>query len=246
MQLRTLAALLMMRPRLQYDPAMNRGLRIGTLCAGAALALLVGGGAASAQTTPVQPRTTVPTTSPQAGTFPVLQVADLPAGYRMGSGSPFQASPQSPRYPTIDKCLWDFDNPFSGLTPDIYQSSFQQTMPVSGISLAFVFDAAKPATAFYDNYETAYRAAQKCTMTKAPSSSSSTPTNYGKITPLKVGNLGDASFGVVITPPSTTFPPVKQVFIRDGSSVVSLRVTDPDMSVKEFAALAKVAAKRAS
>jgi len=234
---------------------MTRGGRFGILWAGAALALLVGSGVAAAQTTPTRPRatppttqgrTTAPTTSPQAGSFPVLQVSDLPAGYRMGAGSPFHAPRQSPIYPTIEKCVWDFDNPFSGLTPEIYQTSFQQNVPVSGINIAIVFDAGKPALSFYDNFVEAYRAAEKCKTTKAPSSSGSGTSEYGTVKSLKVPALGDASFGVRITPPSSTFPPIMQAFFRDGTTVVSLRVTDPDMSAKEFGELAKVAAKRAA
>jgi len=226
---------------------MGRAFRAGSFVVVlVAAALFLGAAAAAAQTSPATQPRTVPTTDPQAGTFPVLQTADLPDGYRMGTGSPFRAGSQSARYPTIDKCVWNFENPFSGLTPDIYQSSFTEQAPVGGISLAVVFDADKPATAFYDNHVEAYGAAQKCAMTKIPSSTGGAPGNFGKVTPLKVGKLGDESFGVAITPPTKQFPPVKRVFIRDGSSFVSLQITDPDMTTKEFVALAKVALDRAS
>lgn len=225
-------------------------LRAGTtarLVALVATFLFVGNAAASAQTTPTtQPRTTAPTVSPQASSFPVLQRSDLPSGYQMGTGSPFQASSQSPTYPTIDKCVWSFTNRFSGLTPDIYQTSFQQQVPVGGLNVAIVFDAAKPATAYYDDLEEPHVAAQKCATTKAPSSTGSGLSTYGKVTPLNVGKLGDASFGVTITPPSKTFPPIKYAVVRVDDTVVQLRVTDPDMSLSEFKALAKTAVERAS
>lgn len=225
----------------------HRARSLLSVVAATAALLLTGIGAASAQTTPTtRPRPTVPTTDPEASTFPVLQSADLPSGYRMSGSSPFRASPQSPRYPTLEKCLWNFDNPFSGLTPDIYQSSFQQDMPVSGTSIAIVFDAAKPATAFYDKFATAYTAAQKCSTTKAPSSSGTSPSNYGKVTPLKLPKLGDASLGVLITPPSDVFPPIRQAFVREGDTFVSVRITDPDLSVAEFSALTEQAVERAS
>jgi hypothetical protein len=221
-------------------------------------AMLTGTAAASAQTPPVtrprpatvattQPRTTVPTTDPKASTFPVLQTGDLPSGYRMGTGSPFHIENRSAIYPSVDDCVWDFDNPFSGLTPDIYQSSFQKSASIRGLSITIEFDAPKPATAYYDNFDEAYRAAAKCKTTKAPSSSSSSGvSDYGTVKLVDVGSLGDESFGAVITPSSTLFPEAKFAVWRDGDAVVTLRVDDPDMTLKQFTALTKTAAKRAS
>ena len=221
--------------------------RFIALAALVAAVLVLGTVAASAQTTSTTPpRTTAPTVSPQASSFPVLQRDDLPSGYQMGTGSPFQASSQSPTYPTIDKCVWSFTNRFSGLTPDIYQTTFQQQTPVSGLDIAIVFDAEKPATAYYDDIEKPHLAAQKCTTTKSPSSTGTGLSTYGKVTPLAVGKLGDASFGVTITPPSKTFPPIKYAVARTGNTVVQLRVIDPDMSLSEFKALAETAVERAS
>jgi hypothetical protein len=164
----------------------------------------------------------------------------------MSTGSPFEAPRQSPTYPTIDGCVWSFTNRFSGLTPDIFQSSFQRQNPVSGFDIAVEFDAEKPATAFYGDIESAYRAATKCKTTQAPSSSGSGLSTYGKVTPLAVGALGDESYGATITPPSKTFPPLRYAVIREGNTVVQVRVIDPDMSLAKFTALAKVAAKRAA
>lgn len=227
---------------------MRRAVRIAVVVVVSTTALGLAATAATAQRTPptTAPRTTVPTVSPRAGSFPVLQTADLPAGYRMGTGSPFEVTNRSPIYPSIDDCLWDFENPFSGLTPDIYQSSFMQTALVSGLSITIVFDGAKPAMAFYDNFEKAYRSAAKCTTTKAPSSTSSTPVGYGTIEMLEVGKPGDSSFGAVITPSSAVFPEIKYAVFRDGRSVVQLRIADDDMSVKDFKTLTRIAEKRAA
>lgn len=226
---------------------IGRRTRAGvTIVAVAAAALGSGAGAAAAQTTPTQPRTTVPTTSPAARSFPVLQSNEVPTGYRMSSTSPFHIDNRSPLYPTIDACLWDFDNPFSGLTPDIYQSSFQKSATTTGIAITIEFDAAKPATAFYDNFAEAYRAAAKCKMTKSTSSTTGKSVDYGTVELFDAGKLGDESFAVVITPSAAGFSEIKYATWRDGARVGSLRIMDPDMSTKEFKALAKVAAKRAS
>lgn len=215
-----------------------------------AVTLLTGLGwsaTAAAQTTPTtRPRTTIPTVSPQAGSFPVLQSADLPTGYRMGTGSPFVRDDVSAQYPTIDDCVWEFSNRQSGLVPTVYGSSFQKSATVTGSDTAIVFDSPKAAKALYDSFAKAYKAATKCKMTKSRSATTSEIVNYGTVELIDVGRLGDASFGATLTPSSSVVPEFKYAFIRDGDTFVTLRIADDDVGLKEFTKLARVAEERAS
>jgi hypothetical protein len=211
-------------------------------------ATLVGGGfagAAGAQTT--TPRTTPPTLDPQASTFPVLQTADLPTGYRMGTGSPFKVTNRSAAYPSISKCVWTASNPFSGLTPTIYQSSFSKTADDTGQETLWLFGDAKAAKAFYGNVETAYSGATKCKVVQQPGTSSpSQMANIGKYSTLAIGDPGDESIGVSLAPSSSLQPATKYAFFRSGASVVALRISDDAFTAKQFAALARTAANRAT
>ncbi|MFA5885072.1 MAG: hypothetical protein WDA60_14570 [Acidimicrobiia bacterium] len=203
---------------------------------------------ASAQRTPVTtaPRTTIPTVSPQAGTYPVLQQADLPNGYQMSSGTPQRRTGFSASYPTIDKCIWNPSNPFSGLTPVVYSSLFSRTSEDNGLETLWEFDDATPAKAFYGNLEKAYTAATKCKVVKQPSSAGSSSTfDIGTFSKIDAATLGDESLVVALEPASKLQPATKYAFFRVGSSVAAMRITDDSINAKEFTALAKTAAKRA-
>jgi hypothetical protein len=217
-----------------------------------AVVVLSGAGsatAASAQRTPVTtvPRTTIPTVSPQAGSYPVVQSADLPTGYRMGTGMPQRRTGISASYPTIEKCIWDSSNPFSGLTPVIYSSYFQRTADASGQETLWEFDDAKPAKAYYGNLEQAYTAATKCKIVKQPSSSDpSDLVNIGSYSTVDGGKIGDESLVLSLEPSSSLQPATQYAFFRAGSSVAALRITDDSINTKEFTTMVKTAAKRAS
>jgi len=219
---------------------MGRIRRVVVIVGIVAFGLAGSAGSASAQTSPV------PTTAADADTFPVLQTADLPTGHRMSSGTPLKRTGISAQYPSVTECVWNFQNPFSGLTPTIYQSSFYKTADITGQSTAIEFDAAKPATAFYGNFEEAYAAAAKCKMSKVRSTSSGEIVSYGKVKLFDPGKIGDDAFGATVTPSASFVPLNHWVVFRTGDTVGYVRVNDDDMTTKEIAKLAKVAEQRAS